>query len=50
MPHVITVDKNAAYLKAIKTLKGDETLEQTTQLRQKNIIEKTHRLFVYEQA
>ncbi|MFN6566205.1 hypothetical protein [Dendronalium sp. ChiSLP03b] len=41
-------------IKAIKTLKGDETLEQTTQLRQKkylnNIIEQAHRLFVCEQA
>jgi transposase-like protein len=46
-PRVITVDKNAAYPKAIKTLKGDETLSKTTQLRQKkylnNIIEQDHR-------
>ena len=46
-PRVITVDKNAAYPKAIKTLKGDETLSETTQLRQKkylnNIIEQDHR-------
>ncbi len=46
-PRVITVDKNVAYPKAIKTLKGDETLKQTTQLRQKkylnNIIEQDHR-------
>ncbi|WP_250126738.1 IS6 family transposase [Chroococcidiopsis sp. CCMEE 29] len=46
-PRVITVDKNAAYPKAIETLKGDETLEEATQLRQKkylnNIIEQYHR-------
>ena len=46
-PRVITVDKNAAYSKAIETLKGDETLEETTELRQKkylnNIIEQDHR-------
>jgi transposase, IS6 family len=48
LPRIITVDKNAAYLKAIKTLKDDETREQTTQLRQQNylnnIIEQAHRL------
>ena len=46
-PRVITVDKNAAYPKAIVTLKGDETLSETTELRQKkylnNIIEQDHR-------
>jgi len=46
-PRVITVDKNAAYPKTIETLKGDETLEEATQLRQKkylnNIIEQDHR-------
>ncbi len=46
-PRVITVDKNAAYPKAIETLKGDETLSETTELRQKkylnNIIEQDHR-------
>lgn len=46
-PRVITVDKNAAYPKAIETLKGDETLEAATELRQKkylnNIIEQDHR-------
>jgi transposase-like protein len=46
-PRVITVDKNAAYPKAIETLKGDETLPETTKLRQKkflnNIIEQDHR-------
>lgn len=46
-PRVITVDKNAAYLKAIETLKGDETLPETTELRQKkylnNIVEQDHR-------
>lgn len=45
--HVITVDKNAAYPKAIETLKGDETLSKATELRQKkylnNIIEQDHR-------
>ncbi len=34
-PRVITVDKNAAYPKAIETLKADETLSETTELRQK---------------
>ena len=46
-PRVITVDKNAAYPKAIETLKDDETLSETTELRQKkylnNIIEQDHR-------
>lgn len=45
-PRVITVDKNAAYPKAMETLKGDETLSETTELRQKkylNIIEQDHR-------
>ncbi len=46
-PRVITVDKNAAYPKAIQTLKGDETLSEATELRQKkylnNIIEQDHR-------
>jgi transposase-like protein len=46
-PRAIAVDKNAAYPKAIETLKGDKTLEETTQLRQKkylnNIIEQDHR-------
>lgn len=46
-PRVITVDKNAAYPKAIETLKGDETIEEATELRQKkylnNIIEQDHR-------
>ncbi len=44
---MITVDKNAAYPKAIQTLKGDETLSEATELRQKkylnNIIEQDHR-------
>lgn len=47
LPRVITVDKNAAYPKAIETLKDDETLPETTELRQKkflnNIIEQEHR-------
>ena len=42
-PRVITVDKNAAYPKAIVTLKGDETLPEPMELRQNtflnNIIE-----------
>ena len=46
-PRVITVDKNAAYPKAIETLKVDETLSGTTELRQKkdlnNTIEQDHR-------
>lgn len=41
------LDKNAAYPKAIETLKGDETVPETTELRQKkylnNIIEQDHR-------
>lgn len=44
---VITVDKNAAYPVAIETLKGDETLEAETELRQSkylnNVIEQDHR-------
>ncbi len=46
-PRVINVDKNAAYPKALEALKADETLPETTQLRQKkylnNIIEQDHR-------
>jgi len=46
-PRVITVDKNAAYPKAVETLKSDETLPEATELRQKkylnNIIEQDHR-------
>jgi len=46
-PRVITVDKNAAYPVAIKTLKGDETLAAETELRQSkylnNVIEQEHR-------
>jgi len=46
-PRVITVDKNAAYPKAVETLKVDETLPETTELRQKkylnNVIEQDHR-------
>jgi transposase-like protein len=46
-PHASTVDKNAAYPKAVETLKADETLNETTELRQKkylnNIIEQDHR-------
>ena len=42
-PRVITVDKNAAYPIAIETLRVDETLETTTELRQSkylnNVIE-----------
>ena len=44
---MITVDKNAAYPKAVETLKADEALNETTELRQKkylnNIIEQNHR-------
>ena len=47
VPRVITVDKNAAYSKAVETLKADETLPEATELRQKkylnNIIEQDHR-------
>ena len=46
-PRVITVDKNAAYLAAIDTLKADETIEAETELRQSkylnNVIEQDHR-------
>lgn len=46
-PRVITVDKNAAYPKAVEMLKADEMLPETTELRQKkylnNIIEQDHR-------
>ncbi len=44
---MITVDKNAAYPKAVEMLKADEMLPETTELRQKkylnNIIEQDHR-------
>ena len=39
-PRVITVDKNAAYPKAVETLRGDETLSPTTELRQKKYLNK----------
>lgn len=46
-PRVITVDKNAAYPVAIEALKGDETIEAETELRQSkylnNVIEQGHR-------
>ena len=46
-PRVITVDKNAAYPKAINELKADEELPQKVELRQKkyiyNIVEQDHR-------
>ena len=46
-PRVIKVDKNAAYPKAIDTLRADKTLPETTQLRQKkylnNIVKQDHR-------
>ncbi len=46
-PRVITVDKNAAYPVAIKTLKGDGALAAETELRQSkylnNVIEQEHR-------
>lgn len=43
VPRVITVDENAAYPVAIKTLKADKTIAAETQLRQvkylNNVIE-----------
>jgi transposase-like protein len=46
-PRVINVDKNAAYPVAVETLKGDETLAETTELRQvkylNNRVEQDHR-------
>jgi transposase-like protein len=46
-PRVITVDKNAAYPKAINELKADEELPKKVKLRQKkylnNIVEQDHR-------
>ncbi len=47
-PRVITVDKNAAYPKAIKELKADEELPKKVKLRQKkylnNIVEQDHQV------
>jgi transposase-like protein len=46
-PRVISVDKNAAYPVAMETLKGDETLGETTELRQvkylNNVVEQDYR-------
>jgi transposase-like protein len=46
-PRVINVDKNAAYPKATDTLKAEDTLPETTELRQNkylnNIVEQDHR-------
>lgn len=46
-PRVITVDKNAAYPKAIAQLKAEKVLPKTVKLRQKkyvnNIVEQDHR-------
>ncbi len=46
-PRVITVDKNAAYRKAIKELKANKELPKKVKLRQKkyqgNIVEQDHR-------
>ncbi|MBD1849141.1 IS6 family transposase [Cyanobacteria bacterium FACHB-502] len=46
-PRVITVDTNAAYPVAMEVLKGDETIDQETELRQSkylnNVIEQDHR-------
>jgi len=46
-PRVITVDKNAAYPVAMEALKEDETLAETTELRQvkylNNVVEQDHR-------
>ena len=38
-PRVITVDKNAAYPKAIETLKGDETRLRSNTVAAKEILE-----------
>jgi len=47
IPRVITVDKNAAYPKAIDELKADKELSQKVKLRQRkylnNIVEQDHR-------
>ena len=47
-PRVITVDKNAAYLKAINELKPKKELPKKVKLRQKkylnNIVEQDHRV------
>ncbi len=47
MPRVITVDKNAAYPVAMEALREDETLAETTELRQvkylHNVVEQDHR-------
>lgn len=47
LPRVINVDKNVAYPNAIDSLKADETLPETTELRQNkylnNRIEPDHR-------
>jgi transposase-like protein len=46
-PRVINVDKNAAYPKAIDSLKADQTLSETAELRPvkylNNIVEQDHR-------
>ncbi|MBD2026859.1 DDE-type integrase/transposase/recombinase, partial [Leptolyngbya sp. FACHB-711] len=46
-PRVITVDQNAAYPVATEMLKGDEVIDQKTELRQSkylnNIVEQDHR-------
>ncbi|MBD3887536.1 IS6 family transposase, partial [Phormidium tenue FACHB-886] len=47
LPRVITVDKNAAYPVVMEALKEDETLAETTELRQvkylNNVVEQDHR-------
>jgi transposase-like protein len=41
-PRLITVDKNAAYPKAIETLKGDETRLTDNTVAAKEILEQYH--------
>jgi transposase-like protein len=47
LPRVVTVDKNAAYPVAMEVLRDDETLAETTKLRQvkylNNVVEQDHR-------
>jgi transposase-like protein len=38
-PRVITVDKNAAYPKAMETLKGDETRSRDNRIAAKEVLE-----------
>ncbi len=47
VPRVITVDKNAAYCKALKELKAEGTIPEACELRQvkylNNLVEQDHR-------